>query len=56
MLASVQYVWLSLGAFLLTSALSEGIERGEGVDSARPAAARPAATLAASRDKLHSIP
>jgi hypothetical protein len=46
-LACVQQVWTSLGACWRTSALSERVERGEGVDSARPAAARPAATLTA---------
>ena len=36
------------GTFWRTSALSERMKRGEGVDSARPAAARSASTLAAS--------
>ena len=44
-LTSVQQVWASLGACWRTSALSERMERGEGVNSARPAAARPAAKL-----------
>jgi hypothetical protein len=47
-LACVQQVWASLGACWLTSALSEGMDRGEGVDSARPAAAYRATTRAAS--------
>ena len=47
-LACVQQVWASLGACWLTSALSERMERGEGVDSSRPATAYRASVRAAS--------
>ena len=46
--ACVQQVWASLGTCWRTSALSERMERGEGVDSARPAAAYRATIRAAS--------